>query len=129
MVIGDYDERGSGLCGWSGSKKQFYPVMSGFLEPGIVMPVDFEKDINPKRSEFHLRRIGMSVSNVSFFDVNQCETSPARPRVCMDQDINIAKEMFSETVQRASPRRNAHGPEATGHQRRRFVDRDPRRYT
>ncbi len=44
----------------------------------------------------------MSLNNVSFFDVNHCESRHARPRFavlnCTDQDVDLNQEMFSETI-------------------------------
>src|SRR4030095_8658781 len=79
----DYPERGNGGLGRRGRKQQIYPGMFRRLSSGIVFPVISI-----------IRRVGMSMNNVCFFEANPSESIPAP--VCPDQDMDLREEMFSE---------------------------------
>src|SRR2546425_10099528 len=83
--IRDYHHRVSVLCGECSSKKQFYPVMFSSLCGGIFI-FGFSK------LSFISGGSVMSSNNVSFVDVNQCESRPAHS----SEDVDLDQEMFRE---------------------------------
>ena len=91
-VIPDYHNGGIGFFGQSGSKKQFYPVMFSSLSGGIVI-------LRISKLNFSGGSV-MSMNNVSFFDVNRCESRHAPSRFgvsnCTDEDMDLDQEMIRE---------------------------------